>query len=72
MKLLVSAEGVQFETMNEPYEPLFFSLAIFDVARRVKVSETFHFDFNRDSFRKDLSKVPQATYLLTHNNHAFS
>jgi len=57
MKLLVSVDSVQFEAMTEAYEPLFFSLAIFDVSRRVKVSETFHFDFNRDSFRKDLNKV---------------
>jgi hypothetical protein len=46
LKVLVEAEKLEFAVGN--FEPLFVAMAIYDVVRRVKVTETFHFDLNND------------------------
>ena len=48
-KLFVACNSLKFENtlIFQPFEPLFFSLALYDIEARVKISETFHFNFNQ-------------------------
>eukprot|EP00007_Cunea_sp_BSH-02190019_P005574 CAMPEP_0174233870 /NCGR_PEP_ID=MMETSP0417-20130205/3789_1 /TAXON_ID=242541 /ORGANISM="Mayorella sp, Strain BSH-02190019" /LENGTH=1779 /DNA_ID=CAMNT_0015312155 /DNA_START=274 /DNA_END=5609 /DNA_ORIENTATION=+ len=46
MRVLFEAEKLEFAVGN--FEPMFVSVAIYDVIRRVKVTESFNFDLNSD------------------------
>ena len=45
-------------------EPFFCTLALFDVEKRLKISEDFHFDQNPDGIMKLLGKY--LVFFLTH------
>lgn len=58
MQLLVTPRKISFALGN--FEPFYGVLALYDMAKKVKISENFYFDVNDDDVSSSFSSLPRS------------